>query len=151
MRISDWSSDVCSSDLDLVVDLQRRNARPRVLFPIFFRKLDVFGQVDQFGLIWESRFFERRMGCKGTGSRIEVQFQHYSFLLQPIPVRACARVAAQGANPDIHNPDRDLPGKQPGKRGPVRRNPGAGWSENPRPSAKPAKISMRSEEHTAEL
>src|SRR3546814_7172411 len=65
------------------------------------------------------------------------------------PVRACARVAAQGANPDIHNPDRDLPGKQPGKRGPVRRNPGAGWSENPRPSAKPAKI--RSEEHTSEL
>src|SRR3546814_8901581 len=83
------------------------------------------------------------------------------------PVRACGRVAAQGANPDIHNPDRDLPGKQPGKRGPVRRNPGAGWSENPRPSAKPAKISMlpwvtrsvpsvaqprhRSEEHTSEL
>src|SRR3546814_9618359 len=69
------------------------------------------------------------------------------------------RVAAQGANPDIHNPDRDLPGKQPGKRGPVRRNPGAGWSENPRPSAKPAKISMlpwvtrsvRSEEQTSEL
>src|SRR3546814_9748730 len=58
------------------------------------------------------------------------------------PVRACARVAAQGANPDIHNHDRDLPGKQPGKRGPVRRKPGAGWSANQRP---------RSEEHTSEL
>src|SRR3546814_1142647 len=58
---------------DLVVDLQRRNARPRVLFPIFFRKLDVFGQVDQFGLIWESRFFERRMGCRSEEHTSELQ------------------------------------------------------------------------------
>src|SRR3546814_11800207 len=43
MRISDWSSDVCSSDLDMIRQMQQstRGVEPSVLIDLFLNGLDI--------------------------------------------------------------------------------------------------------------
>src|SRR3546814_3445420 len=59
MRISDWSSDVCSSDLLTDIDTVERELRLRLGFLFFFRL--VLLQVNQVLPVGDARFFLRQI------------------------------------------------------------------------------------------
>src|SRR3546814_8214726 len=117
MRSSDGSSDVCSADLagTRAQGFLFRYSSENWTFLGRSTSSVSYGSPASSIAAWDAREQDPGLKCS---------FNIIRSCSRLSPVRACARVAAQGANPDIHNPDRDLPGKQPGKSGPVRRNPG---------------------------